>query len=180
MSSAIVLSSLTEWAQERLNSILTATTEADFDAAFDAFVIKQDAHITVNGHHVSRDAYKQQMLGESAVGGLKQSAEVAFGGAVSVSANKAVPTDSEVRSSLLPYYGIETNYTFLQAGVVGMFYTSTIFLKLKFGGASEETKVNSSLNITSKTAAAVSSRTRLFLSPLDPSGVMSIVGGFKL
>ncbi|KZP25192.1 hypothetical protein FIBSPDRAFT_395409 [Athelia psychrophila] len=129
MTSAIVLPPLTTWAEGHLTAILTATTEANFDAAFDAFVVKEPTHINVNGQQVSREEYKQKMLAESAVGGLKRSAQVVFGGAVSVSADKENPANNE-------------------AGLVGVFYTSTIFLKLLFDGAPEETKVNSSINIT--------------------------------
>ncbi|KZP25187.1 hypothetical protein FIBSPDRAFT_668703, partial [Athelia psychrophila] len=129
MTSAIVLPPLTTWAEGHLTAILTATTEDNFDAAFDAFVVKEPTHVSVNGQQVSREEYKQKMLAESAVGALKRSAQVAFGGAVSVSADKENPANNE-------------------AGLVGVFYTSTIFLKLKVGGAHEAIKVNSNINIT--------------------------------
>jgi hypothetical protein len=83
---AFVLPPLTDWAEGQLSAILKATTEAHFDSAFDAFISKH-ANITVNGQSLSRDQYKQQLLGESAVN--KQSASVQFSGTVEV------PTDAE-------------------------------------------------------------------------------------
>src|SRR5882762_7767573 len=85
---AIVLPPITAWAKGHLASILTATTTTDFNSAFDAFLSKH-ATITVNGQHVSRDQYKQQLLGESTVGNLKQSTSIEFNGVVEV------PTDQE-------------------------------------------------------------------------------------
>ncbi|KZP07682.1 hypothetical protein FIBSPDRAFT_762579 [Athelia psychrophila] len=148
MTSAIVLPPLTTWAEGHLTAILTATTEANFDAAFDAFVVKEPTHISVNGQQVSREEYKQKTLAESAVGALKRSAQVAFGGAVSVSADKENPANNE-------------------AGLVGVFYTSTIFLKLKVGGAHEAIKVNSSINITCVTYPPV-----VFSAPADTGFVV--------
>lgn len=83
MSANIVLP-LTTWAKTHLQAILTATTEAAFDSAFNQFV-SHNAHITVNGKHVARSLYKEQLMGESAVN--KLSATVKFDGAVEV------PTD---------------------------------------------------------------------------------------
>lgn len=88
MSANIVLPSLTNWTEGHLSSILKATTEADFDNAFDAFISKH-ANITVNGHHFSRDQYRQQLMGESAVN--KESASVKFDGIVEVPTDKEFP-----------------------------------------------------------------------------------------
>ena len=83
---AIVLPPLRFWAEGHLSSILKATTESTFNDAFDAFLSK-NATITVNGQHLSRDRYRQQLLGESAVN--KESASVKFDGVVEV------PTDQD-------------------------------------------------------------------------------------
>lgn len=83
---ALVLPPLRFWAEGHIASILKATTTASFNEAFDNFLSKH-ASITVNGQHLSRDQYKQQLLGESAVN--KDSASVQFDGVVEV------PTDQE-------------------------------------------------------------------------------------
>jgi hypothetical protein len=90
---SIVLPPLRIWAEAHLSSILKATTQSDFDNAFDAFVSKH-ANITVNGQHLARDRYKQQLLGESAVN--KQSADIKFDGVVEVSTDQEQPV--KVRS----------------------------------------------------------------------------------
>lgn len=88
MTSFIVLPTLTAWVEGGLSAILKSTTEEAFDSAFDRF-ISQHANITVNGQHLSRDNYKQQLLGESAVN--KRAAEVKFDGVVEVSTDKEEP-----------------------------------------------------------------------------------------
>jgi hypothetical protein len=120
---AFVLPSLTDWAEGHLSAILTSTTEADFDNAFDAF-LSTNAHISVNGKQLSRDQYKQQLLGESAVN--KESASVQFNGTVEV------PTDAEQP---------------VDAGLVGIFFVNTIILKFLVFGAHAESRVTSSLNV---------------------------------
>jgi hypothetical protein len=98
MSVNIVLPTLTAWTEGHLSSVLQATTSTDFDSAFDDFLSK-NVTITVNGRHLSRDEYKQQLLGESAVN--KESTSVKFDGVVEVS------TDQEQPVKVLLYsYGI--------------------------------------------------------------------------
>jgi len=123
MSVAIVLPTLTAWVEGHLSAVLKASTTANFDSAFDGFVSKH-ATITVNGRRLSRDEYKQQLLGESAVN--KESTSVKFDGVVEV------PTDEEQP---------------VKAGLVGAFYVATTNLKEKVFGASAQVQVTSSLNI---------------------------------
>jgi len=122
---SIVLPTLTAWAEGHLSSILEATTSTDFDDAFDAFLSKH-VSITVNGQHISRDQYKQQLLGESTVGPNKQSTSIKFDGVVEVSTDKEQP---------------------VEAGLVGLFYVATTDLKEKVFGASAQTQVTSSINV---------------------------------
>lgn len=89
MTSAIVLPSLTNWTQQHLQSIIKATKQADFDAAYNNF-LSQDAKITVNGVSVTRDQYKQYLKQESF---LEASATINFDGAVEVPQNKAAPIE---------------------------------------------------------------------------------------
>jgi hypothetical protein len=93
MSTAIVLPTLSVWTEGHLSAVLQATTEAEFDSAFDGFLSKH-ASITANGQHLSRDQYKQQLLGESAVN--KRSGSVKFDGVVEVSKDLEQPV--KVRS----------------------------------------------------------------------------------
>ena len=93
---SIVLPPLKIWAEGHLSSVLKATTQSDFDDAFDAFLSKH-VNITVNGQHLSRAQYKQQLLGESAVN--KQSADVKFDGVVEVSTDPEQPVT--VRSVMI-------------------------------------------------------------------------------
>lgn len=99
---AFVLPPLTDWAEGHLSAILKATTEAHFDSAFDAF-ISNHVNITVNGKPLSREQYKQQLLGESAVN--KQSASVQFSGTVEVPTDAEQPVD--VRSLSCRIYCME-------------------------------------------------------------------------
>lgn len=64
MSAAIVLPPLNAWAKQRLTALITATTQANFDSAFDNFIAKDIKNTTFNGVSLSRDEYKQQLQGE--------------------------------------------------------------------------------------------------------------------
>jgi len=120
--SAIVLPNLTQWTESHLSAILKATNQADFDAAFDAFLAK---HVTIvfNGVKISRDDLKSQWQGEKFD---EQGATVSFNGAV------AVPASTE-----------ET----ITAGFVGVFFTATIAEKILVLGAPAERTITSSLNV---------------------------------
>ncbi|KAI0945934.1 hypothetical protein AcV7_010044 [Taiwanofungus camphoratus] len=95
-----VLLSLTSWAEEHISAILTASTQAEFDAAFDAAFI-EGVHVTFNGEHLSREHYKK--ITEKVV--LKETSRQGPVFANSVE----VPTDSKDP---------------IQAGNVGLFYTA--------------------------------------------------------
>jgi len=88
MTSAIVLPSLTNWTEDQFSSIVKATTQADFEEAFDNFLAKH-ARVTVNGSHVSREHYKTLLQSEGALN--QQSATVKFDGAVEVPSNQDAP-----------------------------------------------------------------------------------------
>ncbi|TFY56625.1 hypothetical protein EVJ58_g7530 [Rhodofomes roseus] len=113
---------LTDWVEESISAIYKASTPSDFGAAFDAF-IDEDPEITVNGKRLSRAQYQGLFQGERA---LEQSATVSFLGAVEVPANKKEPES---------------------AGTVGVYYRATIYERIKVGGASTSSTVNSSLNV---------------------------------
>ena len=63
MSVAIVLPGLTDWTEQHVTAIYTATTDSDFESAFDAF-LSQDVTITSNGQSLTRDQYKQKLLAQ--------------------------------------------------------------------------------------------------------------------
>ncbi|KAJ7062295.1 hypothetical protein C8F01DRAFT_127712, partial [Mycena amicta] len=89
---------LKTWAQQHLTAVLKATTQSAFNTAFDAFIAK-DASITVNGKHVTRDAYKRTLEGFE-----DRSVDVKFNEMVEV------PTSPNT----------------IEAGVVGLFYSEHI------------------------------------------------------
>jgi len=122
MASNIVLPNLTNWTKQHLTTIFQATAQADFNAAFDAF-IAQDVSITVNGQSTSRDDYKQQL---SSGKGVEQSASVNFLGAVEVPADSTQP---------------------VLAGTVGTFFNAIIDEKFLVFGAPESNTVTSALNV---------------------------------
>jgi len=121
--SAIVLPPLTEWAKWHLSSILKATTQVDFDEAFDSFVAK-DVTVILNGARISRDELKRQWQGEEFD---EASATVTFSGAVEVPANKDEP---------------------VLAGFVGVFYTATIDEHIIVRDVPVERIITASLNVT--------------------------------
>ncbi|KAJ7243092.1 hypothetical protein C8J57DRAFT_1367236 [Mycena rebaudengoi] len=121
MSTNIVLPPLKSWAEQHLSVIIKATTQDEFNAAFDNF-LSHRATITVNGKEMSRDAYKKLFQGE---GFDEASASVTFSGAVEV----PNPTNT------------------IQGGFVGLFYTAIISQKIVIRDVPVETEVTSSLNL---------------------------------
>jgi hypothetical protein len=79
----IVLPTLTNWAKSHISAIIEATTQADLNAALNAF-LSDNASITVNGVNFSRDQYKNFLQGETF---RETAATLAFSGEV------GVPTD---------------------------------------------------------------------------------------
>lgn len=63
MSAAIVLPNITEWTKDRITAIYSATTDSDFETAFDDF-LSHEVTITSNGQRFTRDEYKQKLLSE--------------------------------------------------------------------------------------------------------------------
>ncbi|EMD41323.1 hypothetical protein CERSUDRAFT_109923 [Gelatoporia subvermispora B] len=114
-----VLLSLVPYAEEHITDIFSATSQADFDQAFDDF-ISQNVSITVNGTSFTRSAYKQRLQNENPD---LQSAIVTFSNAV------AVPqADDEI------------------TGAVGLFYNATVQGKPETTGR-QVLILNSSLNL---------------------------------
>ena len=79
MSGPIILT-LSSWAQQHLQEMLTAKSKSAFDDAFKAFVAPH-ASITVNGMHMSRDKYMQMLWNDEA---NESSGAVEFKGTVEV------------------------------------------------------------------------------------------------
>ena len=79
MSGPIILT-LASWAQQRLTTLLQATSKPAFDAAFDALVAPH-AQITLNGAKTSRAAYAAYLWKAQA---HERSAAVDFKGVVAV------------------------------------------------------------------------------------------------
>ncbi|KAH7928092.1 hypothetical protein BV22DRAFT_228837 [Leucogyrophana mollusca] len=123
MSTDIVLPTLTAFTESHLTTLLEATTTADFDAAFDAF-FATPVNITVNGKHLSREQYKQQLLEQSAAGPEQRGASVTVNGGLEVEG-----TEGQL------------------SGLVGIFYTALVDSKFLVLGAPAQSKVTSSLNV---------------------------------
>ncbi|KAJ6479033.1 hypothetical protein C8R45DRAFT_1156552 [Mycena sanguinolenta] len=117
MSVHMVLPPLNDWAQQHLFAILKATTQTEFDSAFDAFLSK-NATITVNGKKVSRDEYQKQLQGKRFD---EAGATVQLSGAVEAGS--------------------------IQAGVVGLFYAAAITEHIVVRDAPVEKHITSSLNL---------------------------------
>ncbi|KAK7460458.1 hypothetical protein VKT23_009179 [Stygiomarasmius scandens] len=128
MTSAIVLPQLGPWAQNHIRSIVQATKQEDFDAAFDAFVA-QDVEVTFNGEKISRDEYKRRLQTEAF---LESGAEVVFNGTVQVPGKD----DAGVQSQFI--------------GEAGIFYTAIIAEGILVLGAPQTRQVTSSINIVVK------------------------------
>ncbi|KAJ7216020.1 hypothetical protein GGX14DRAFT_607163 [Mycena pura] len=120
MATSISLPALTTFTEEHLSAILKATTQGEFDAAFDAFVSK-DATIILNGERISLAEYHKALSGGFDV----ESVDVRFLGAVEV------PTDAEST----------------QAGAVGIFLQALVTLKLREEGGAVQNQVTSSFNV---------------------------------
>jgi len=114
---------LTDWAQDSINALMQATA-AEFDQAFDNF-IANDAHITLNGKRISRDAYKKAIEDETSG---ETSASVNFLGSVENPTNNA---DAE-------------------GGTVGIFYSAIIHFHPPLGGLPQAVTENSSMNLIVK------------------------------
>ncbi|PCH42850.1 hypothetical protein WOLCODRAFT_73732 [Wolfiporia cocos MD-104 SS10] len=117
-----VIIPLTAWAEDSISALFKATAD-NFDSAFDSF-LAEDVHITVNGKHLTREQYKQQILGEKA---LERTANVTFLNSVEVPKDENKPA---------------------QAGTVGLFYKAQIIEKLFVLGAPAGRTITSSVNLT--------------------------------
>ncbi|KAJ7128439.1 hypothetical protein C8R44DRAFT_700971 [Mycena epipterygia] len=133
MAVNIVLPPLKTWAQQHMYAIIKATTQTAFDAAFDGFLSKH-ATTTVNGKHISRDEYKEQLQGlrfdESFT--LRRMVGVSSGATVVFSNAIEVPADPENP---------------LQAGAVGLFLTDIISEDIIIRDAQVQSRITSSLNL---------------------------------
>ncbi|GJE98486.1 hypothetical protein PsYK624_147180 [Phanerochaete sordida] len=105
MSGGPIILTLTSWAEQRLQNVFTAKTEAAFDDAFDALV-GTHATITVNGQKTSRAAYKKLLRSEEA---NETSGSVSFKGAVEV---------------------VKDTKALIPTGEVGVFFEATVHHKL--------------------------------------------------
>ncbi|CCL99075.1 uncharacterized protein FIBRA_01087 [Fibroporia radiculosa] len=74
-----IILTLTEWAENNISAIYKATTQNAFNSAFNAFVA-DDAHITVNGHELTREKYRQLLQDQTGL----ENENVTFSGAVGV------------------------------------------------------------------------------------------------
>ena len=76
---SIVLPNNSAWIQQRLTTLYQASTQDDFNDAFDAFISKKATSFTLNGQKLSRDQYKQKIQDERV---LERQAILFFNGVV--------------------------------------------------------------------------------------------------
>ena len=88
MSTAIVLPTLTQWAEDHITAINKATNDKDLSHALD--FLSKNATIVVNGVHISRVEFEKQLQGEKFE---EIDATISFLGAVQVPADKDKPVD---------------------------------------------------------------------------------------
>ena len=81
MTSAIVLPTLSVWAQNCVTALFQATNTDDFDTAFAGFMANDVESIVVNGQQLTKDQLKQQLLSSKA---LETSAQVTYPGTLEV------------------------------------------------------------------------------------------------
>ena len=72
MSTAIVLPTLSAWAEGHITALYKAKTDAEYAEAFEAFFAK-DTSITINGVHVSREDAKKKRLASHGPGAFQAS-----------------------------------------------------------------------------------------------------------
>ncbi|KAG1826520.1 hypothetical protein EV424DRAFT_1319691 [Suillus variegatus] len=121
---ALVLPTLTAFTTSRLTAILTAKTQADFTAAFDA-LFARNLSVVYNGKQLSREQYQAQLLGQSSAAVEEQGASVSVQGQLEVPGNEGQIS-----------------------GIVGLFYSSIVDSRFLVFGAPAESKVTSSFNAT--------------------------------
>ncbi|KAG2149145.1 uncharacterized protein EDB93DRAFT_1084503 [Suillus bovinus] len=119
---ALVLPTLSAFTSSRLTAILTAKTQADFTAAFDA-LFARNVNVVYNGKQLSREQYQAQLLGQSSAAAEEQGANVSLQGQLEIPGNEGQ-----------------------LSGVVGLFYTSLVDSKFLVFGAPAESKLTSSFN----------------------------------
>ncbi|EIW83968.1 hypothetical protein CONPUDRAFT_99654 [Coniophora puteana RWD-64-598 SS2] len=124
MPTDIILPTLTVWAQGALTGLLESKTQEDFDGRFESMFARV-VNVTVNGKHLSREQYKQELLDQSAAGPTQQSATLSVSGQLEVEQGDQGQLE----------------------GLVGLFYTSNVFSKFLVLGFPAEIKVTSSLNL---------------------------------
>jgi len=83
---------LAEWVENNVSAIYTATSSSSFDSAFSSLLLN-DAHITVNGKHLTLAQYKQLLEGERQ---FEKSADVTFVDSVPVVTNPNAAINSQV------------------------------------------------------------------------------------
>ncbi|GBE77642.1 hypothetical protein BKA93DRAFT_825402 [Sparassis latifolia] len=117
--------SLSQWTQEHLKAVLDAASEEAFHTAFDAFISKH-VHINVNGKHITREQYKQLLLGEKTFGTTAAPCTLLFEAVVEVPADSSHPA---------------------MAGTVGLFYEAVVTGRYVVLGVPNTSTIRSSLNI---------------------------------
>ena len=99
MSTAIVLPTLSAWAEGHITALSKANTDAEYAEAFEAFFAK-DTSITINGVHLTRAAAKEKRLQVSHGPLQAGSPSVTFSNVVQVDKEKG--NEFKVRTVRMP------------------------------------------------------------------------------
>ncbi|KAG7087412.1 hypothetical protein E1B28_013380 [Marasmius oreades] len=126
MNKNIVLPSADTWAQQRLSALIQASSQEDFNSAFDLFISHDVKEIVSNGDKISREEYKQKFRSQVFD---ERVATVAFAGTV-VSGKDALLSGG--------------------TGNIGMFYTAKYFEGILIHAAPVEVDAKSSINLVVK------------------------------
>ncbi|CCL99832.1 uncharacterized protein FIBRA_01856 [Fibroporia radiculosa] len=118
-----VIPNLVSWTENSLSAIYKAKTDAEFETAFKDFVA-DDARITVNGKHFTRQQYKERL--QAAKGTTLATPELTFNDAIEVPSNQDHPT---------------------AAGSVGLYYHAIVYHPFKVHDAFASSTITSSLNV---------------------------------
>ena len=125
MSTAIVLPTLTQWAEGHITTINKATNDKDLSHALDDFLSK-NATIIVNGVHISCAEYEKQLQGEKF---QEIDATVSFLSVVQVHVDKDKPFD--VSSTTMYLYKSPQQDCFCRPDPWDSFITPSLSRQLK-------------------------------------------------
>ncbi|KAG7087413.1 hypothetical protein E1B28_013381 [Marasmius oreades] len=123
MTSNIVLPPADTWAQRHLSALIQASSQEDFNSAFDLFISHDVKEIILNGDKVTREEYKQKFRSQVFD---ERAATVTFAGTVASGKDALLSGGT---------------------GNIGIFYTAKYFEGIVIRDAPVEVDAKSSINL---------------------------------